>query len=366
VVTEVTLTKPDDWHVHLRDGDMMRMALPWSARVFGRAVVMPNLNPPVVTANQAAAYRDRIRRLLPDGLRFQPLMTCFLTDETDPEDVARGFSDGVLAAAKMYPARSTTNSAAGITDFRRIHRVLEKMQAIGMPLLVHGEVTDETTDIFDREKVFIERVLVQLRGFFPALRIVLEHITTAQAVDYVREAAGPIGATITAHHLVINRNAMFTGGIRPHMYCLPVAKRESHRLALRKAATSGHPRFFLGTDSAPHLLQDKESACGCAGIFTAPLALELYAQVFEEEQALDRLEAFASLNGAQFYGLRPNSDTVTLIQCTWQPPESVSVNEQNEVRVFCPEGVVRWRLLEPALVIKDRGQVANDWNTRTV
>jgi len=273
-------------------------------------------------------------------------MTCFLTDDTDPEDVARGFSEGVLAAVKMYPALSTTNSADGVTDFRRVHRVLEKMQAISMPLLIHGEVTDPATDIFDREKVFIDKVLVQLRADFPALRIVLEHITTIQAVDYVQDAAGPIGATITAHHLTINRNAMFAGGIQPHMYCLPVAKREGHRLALRKAATSGHPRFFLGTDSAPHQTQDKESACGCAGIFTAPTALELYTQVFEEEDALDRLEAFASLNGSRFYGLRPNSQTVTLVQQPWQPSESLPIDGRSSVRVFCPEGTVRWRLLE--------------------
>ena len=327
---------------------MLSMALPWTARTFGRAIIMPNLDPPVTTASQAAAYRDRIRRVLPNGSRFEPLMTCFLTDETDPEDVARGFAEGMIAAVKMYPAGSTTNSATGVTDIRRVYRVLERMQAVGMPLLLHGEVTDQETDIFDREKAFIDRVLVQLRADFPALRIVLEHITTAEAVDYVQDAAGPIGATITAHHLMINRNAMFAGGIRPHMYCLPVAKREGHRLALRQAATSGDPRFFLGTDSAPHLIQDKESACGCAGIFTAPVALELYAQVFEEERALDRLEAFASLNGARFYGLPPNTETVTLVQSPWQPPELLPVGEADHVRVFCPEGKARWCLLEPA------------------
>ncbi|WP_137931673.1 dihydroorotase [Mesorhizobium comanense] len=346
--TRLTIIRPDDWHVHLRDEAMLQMALPWTARTFGRAIVMPNLDPPVTTAAQAAAYRDRIRRVLPDGSRFEPLMTCFLTDETGPEDIARGFAERVLTAVKMYPARSTTNSAAGVTDFRRVYRVLERMQAVGMPLLIHGEVADQETDVFDREKAFIDRVLVRLRADFPALRIVLEHITTAEAVDYVQDAAGPIGATITAHHLMINRNAMFAGGIRPHMYCLPVAKRESHRLALRKAAISGDPRFFLGTDSAPHLIQDKESACGCAGIFTAPLALELYAQVFEEERALDRLAAFASLNGARFYGLPPNTEAVTLVQSPWQPPELLPVGEADQVRVFCPEGKARWRLLEPA------------------
>ncbi len=327
---------------------MLRMALPWTVRTFGRAIVMPNLDLPVRTAAQAAAYRDRIRRALPNGSRFEPLMTCFLTEETDPEDVAQGFAEQIVTAVKMYPARSTTNSAAGVTDIRRVYRVLERMQGVGMALLIHGEVADQETDVFDREKAFIDRVLVPLRADFPALRIVFEHITSAEAVDYVQDAEGPIGATITAHHLMINRNAMFAGGIRPHMYCLPVAKREGHRLALRVAATSGNPRFFLGTDSAPHLIKDKESACGCAGIFTAPIALELYTQVFEQEGALDRLEAFASLNGARFYGLPPNAETVTLVQSPWQPPESLPVGDDDRVRVFCPEGVAHWRLLEPA------------------
>ena len=327
---------------------MLRMALPWTARAFGRAIVMPNLDPPVTAGAQPAAYRDRIRRVLPGGSGFEPLMTCFLTDETDPEDVAQGFAEQIVTAVKMYPARSTTNSAAGVTDIRRVYRVLERMQGVGMALLIHGEVADQETDVFDREKAFIDRVLVPLRADFPALRIVFEHITSAEAVDYVQDAEGPIGATITAHHLMINRNAMFAGGIRPHMYCLPVAKREGHRLALREAATSGDPRFFLGTDSAPHLIRDKESACGCAGIFTAPVALELYAQVFEEDRALDRLEAFASLNGPRFYGLPPNTETVTLMQSPWQPLESLPVGDGDRVRVFCPESVARWRLLEPA------------------
>jgi dihydroorotase len=341
-VEKITLPRPDDWHVHLRDGAMLRMALPWTVRTFGRAIVMPNLDPPVTTAAQAAAYRDRIRRVLPDGSRFEPLMTCFLTEETDPEDVTQGFAEGIVKAVKMYPARSTTNSA-GVTDIRRVHRVLERMQGVGMPLLIHREVADQETDVFDREKAFIDRVLVQLRADFPALRIVLEHITTVEAVDYEQHAEGPIGATITAHHLMINRNAMFAGGIRPRMYCLPVAKREGHRLALRDAATSADPRFFLGTNSAPHMVRDKESACGCAGIFTAPVALELYAQVFEEEGALDRLEAFASLNGARFYGLPPNTETFTLVQSPWKPPETQPVGKEH-VRVFCPEGAVRWRI----------------------
>ncbi|KKB07136.1 dihydroorotase [Devosia geojensis] len=346
-VNEINLTRPDDWHVHLRDSDMLRMALPWTARTFARAIVMPNLDSPVRTASQAAAYRDRIRRATPPGWTFAPLMTCFLTDETDPADVAQGFAEGVFTAVKMYPARSTTNSAAGVTDVGRVYPVLERMQALGIPLLVHGEVVGSEVDVFDREKAFIDSVLTRLRSDFPALRIVFEHITTAEAVDYVQDAEGPIGATITVHHLMINRNAMFAGGIRPHMYCLPVAKRERHRLALRAAATSGNPRFFLGTDSAPHLVRDKESACGCAGISTAPVALELYAQVFEEEAVLNRLEAFASLNGARFYGLPPNSGTVTLAQSPWHPPETLPVGDKDQVRVFCPDGVVRWRLLAP-------------------
>ena len=265
-----------------------------------------------------------------------------------PKTSHKASPKGVVTAVKMYPARSTTNSAAGVTDIRRVYRVLERMQAIGMPLLIHGEVADQETDVFDREKAFIDRVLVRLRADFPALRIVLEHITTAEAVDYVQHAEGPIGATITAHHLMINRNAMFAGGIRPHMFCLPVAKREGHRLALRDAATSGDPRFFLGTDSAPHLVRDKESACGCAGIFTAPVALELYAQVFEEEGALDRLEAFASLNGARFYGLPPNTETVTLMQSPWQPPEIAAGWRRGSRACVLSGGVARWRLLEPA------------------
>jgi dihydroorotase len=346
-VDTITFRRPDDWHVHLRDGDMLRMALPWTASAFGRAIVMPNLDVPITMAAQAAAYRNRIRREIPRGCTFEPLMTCFLTEETDAADVAQGFAEGVFTAVKLYPARSTTNSAAGVMDIRRIRPVLERMQTIGMPLLVHGEVADSEVDVFDREKAFIDKVLVRLRSDFPALRVVLEHITTAEAVDYVQDAEGPISATITVHHLTINRNAMFAGGIRPHMYCLPVAKREGHRLALRGAATSGDPRFFLGTDSAPHLIQDKESACGCAGIFTAPVALELYAQVFEEEGALDRLEAFASLNGARFYGLPPNPDTVTLVRSPWHPPETLAVGDKDRVQVFCPDGVVRWRFLAP-------------------
>ena len=311
-INEITLRRPDDWHLHLRDGDMLRAVLPYSARVFGRAIVMPNLVPPVTTAAAAASYRERILAALPAGASFVPLMTCYLTDETDADDLARGHADGVFAAAKLYPAGATTNSASGVTDVARIGDVLARMAEIGMPLLVHGEVTDPAVDIFDREKVFIERVLAPTMERLPSLRVVFEHVTTAEAVEFVRRAGDNLGATITPHHLVINRNALFAGGIRPHMYCLPVAKRERHRLALREAATSGEASFFLGTDSAPHPVSAKETDCGCAGIFNAPSALETYAQVFDEEGALDRLEAFASLNGPTFYGLSPNEERVTL------------------------------------------------------
>ncbi len=339
----ITLRRPDDWHVHLRDDSMLVMAVPRTAQAFGRAIVMPNLDPPVITSDQASAYRERIRRLIPRDCTFEPLMTCFLTDETKPDDVAQGFADGVLAAVKMYPAHSTTNSAAGVSEISRVYPVLERMQQIGMPLLIHGEVTDSEIDIFDREKVFIDRILSPLRSDFPDLTVVLEHITTSDAVQFVREAGDSIGATITPHHLMINRNAMFDGGIRPHMYCLPVAKREHHRLALRAAAVSGDPHFFLGTDSAPHLIQDKESSCGCAGMFTAPVALELYAQVFDEEQALDKLEGFASLHGPQFYSRPVNTELVTLIRSSWQPSRTLSVGGDDNVRVFCPGGTLHWR-----------------------
>lgn len=339
----ITLRKPDDWHVHLRDGDMLAMALPWTAEAFGRAIVMPNLTPTVTTSELASAYRQRILQLLPKNSAFEPLMTCFLTDATDMSDIAEGFKNGVLTAAKMYPANSTTNSATGVTDVSKIYPVLETMQKIGMPLLIHGEVTDKDVDIFDREKIFIDNILVKLRADMPELRIVLEHITTSDAAQFVSEANTYTAATITPHHLMINRNAMFNGGIRPHMYCLPVAKRERHRLALRKAAISGDKRFFLGTDSAPHLRQEKESACGCAGVFSSPIALELYAQVFDEEQALDKLEGFASIYGAEFYERPVNEETVTLIRSPWQPPTSVSVNSNDQVCVFSPNTEIPWR-----------------------
>jgi dihydroorotase len=308
----LTIRRPDDWHVHLRDGEMLRAVVDYTARQFARAIVMPNLSPPVNTVAMAEAYRSRIAAALSPDTDFTPLMTCYLTDDADKSEITRGFAQGVFAACKLYPAHATTNSSHGVTDIARIYPVLEAMQDIGMPLLIHGEVTDSEIDIFDREAVFIERHLLGLVRDLPGLKIVFEHITTADAVAFV-EGAGPnIAATITPHHLHINRNAMFAGGIRPHAYCLPVAKRERHRLALRKAATSGSAKFFLGTDSAPHLVSEKESACGCAGIFNAPYALESYAMVFEEEGALDRLEGFASEHGPRFYGLPLNTGTITL------------------------------------------------------
>jgi dihydroorotase len=310
----LTICRPDDWHLHLRDGAMLQAVLPFTAEVFGRAIVMPNLEPPVATTADAVAYRDRILTALAADARFTPLMTAYLTDTTDPDDLAQGHADGVFTAAKLYPAGATTNSASGVTDIARIKPVLARMAEIGMPLLVHGEVTDLAVDIFDREKEFIERVLKPTLNDVPDLRVVFEHITTAEGVAFVRGAGPNVAATITPHHLVINRNALFAGGMRPHMFCLPVAKREIHRLALREAATSGEAAFFLGTDSAPHPVSAKETDCGCAGIFNAPSALEVYAHVFDEEAALERLEAFASLNGPAFYGLPPNDDTVTLIR----------------------------------------------------
>jgi dihydroorotase len=308
----ITLIRPDDWHVHLRDGAMMAAVLPYTAERFGRAVVMPNLLPPVTTVAAALAYRARILSALPAGADFTPLMTCYLTDDSDPGEIARGYEDGVFAAVKLYPAHATTNSARGVTSIDRVMPVLERMAALGMPLLVHGEVTDPEIDVFDREAVFIDRVLDPLRRRLPALRIVLEHITTEEAADYVTSGGANLAATITAHHLIINRNAIFQGGIRPHLYCLPIAKRERHRLALRRAATSGDAHFFLGTDSAPHAVAAKETACGCAGIFTALGALELYAGVFDEEGALERFEAFASRNGAAFYRLPVNQTRIAL------------------------------------------------------
>src|SRR5271169_5457566 len=339
----ITLHRPDDWHVHLRDGTMLEKVLPYTARQFARAIVMPNLPLPVTDIARARAYRERIIDALRAGVNFTPLMTCYLTDTTNPDEVTRGYEEGVFAAVKLYPAHATTNSAFGVTNVDRVLPVLERMADIGMPLLVHGEVTDPEVDIFDREAVFIDRVLDPLRRRLPELRIVLEHITTEEAAQYVAASGPNLAATITAHHLVINRNAIFAGGIRPHLYCLPIAKRERHRLALRRAAMSGAERFFLGTDSAPHALPTKETACGCAGIFTAPCALEVYTEVFEEEAALDRLEAFASLNGPQFYRLPPNDARITLRREPFVVPQLIGESD-NAVVPFRAGETLRWRL----------------------
>ena len=339
----LTLRRPDDWHVHLRDDAMLATVVPFTARQFGRAIVMPNLVPPVTEVAAARAYRERILAALPVDAAFIPLMTCYLTDTTDPQEVARGWEEGVFTAVKLYPARATTNSAFGVTDYDRIMPVIERMAALSMPLLIHGEVTDAEVDVFDREAVFIDRVLDPLRRRLPELRIVLEHITTEEAVSYVGSGGPNLAATITAHHLVINRNAIFAGGIRPHLYCLPIAKREKHRRALRQAATSGNPRFFLGTDSAPHAVATKETVCGCAGIFTAPCALEIYAEVFEEDAALDRLEAFAALHGPEFYRLPVNEARVTLRREPFPVPESIGEGK-NALIPFRAGETLRWRL----------------------
>ena len=317
----LTIRRPDDWHVHLRDGEMLQRVAPYTSRQFARAIIMPNLVPPITTADAAAGYRDRIRNAA--GERFEPLMTCYLTDQTGPEEIARGFEQRVWIAAKLYPAGATTNSASGVTEIRNIHPVLERMERIGMVLCVHGEVTDPDVDVFDREAVFIDRVLSGVARDFPALKIVFEHITTREAAQFVESAGDTIGATVTPQHLIINRNAIFAGGLRPHSYCLPIAKREQHRLAVRAAATSGSPKFFLGTDSAPHEREAKEAACGCAGIFNAPFALESYATVFEEEKALDRFEGFASEHGARFYGLPLNEESVTLARVDSRVPDEI-------------------------------------------
>ena len=340
----ITLRRPDDWHLHLRDGAMLAAVAPHSAG-FGRAIIMPNLVPPVVTGAQAAAYRDRILAALPEGAALQPQMTLYLTDATDPADVVAAFRDGIIRAVKLYPAGATTNSASGVTDFDRVRPVLEAMAEAGVTLCVHGEVTDPAVDIFDREAVFIDRVLDPLRRRTPGLRVVMEHITTSEGVAYARSGGDDLAATITTHHLVINRNAILAGGIRPHYYCLPVAKRESHRLALREAATSGEARFFLGTYSAPHADSAKLQPCGCAGCFTAPNTMSILAQVFEDENALDRLEAFASLNGAAFYGLLPNDGRITLTRRDRPADYPAQVAAGGEtVTVFDPGFPLFWHL----------------------
>lgn len=342
-MTTLTVRKPDDWHLHLRDGGMLRAVLPYSSAHFARAIIMPNLTPPVVTTAQAESYRRRIMAACPPGHAFTPLMTLYLTEATDTGDVEAGFRDGVVTAVKLYPAGATTNSQNGVRSIREVMPVLEQMASIGMPLCVHGEVTDPAVDIFDREAVFIDKVLEPLRRRMPELRIVMEHITTRDSVEYIDAQGENTAATITTHHLAINRNAILAGGLRPHYYCLPVAKRESHRLALRQAAISGNPRFFFGSDSAPHTDSSKESACGCAGIFSAPNSLACLAQIFEQEAALDRLEGFASRNGADFYRLGANEERITLRR--YDQPVSFPARIQTAngpVSVFDPMIPVYW------------------------
>ena len=340
----LTFARPDDWHVHLRDGALLAAVLPHTARRFARAIVMPNLKPPIVTTGEAAAYRARILALLPPGLKFEPLMTLYLTDNTPAAEIDRARASGFVHAIKYYPAGATTNSDRGVTAIDRCTAVLERMQAVGMPLLLHGEVTDADVDIFDRERVFLDRILAPLARRFPALRIVLEHVTTEEAVQFVSEAGPQVAATLTAHHLLMNRNAMLAGGIRPHNYCLPVLKRETHRRALLRAATSGNPKFFIGTDSAPHPRASKEAACGCAGCFTAPAAIELVAEAFEAAGALDRLEGFASLFGADFHGLPRNAGTLTIERRDWRVPDCIGSGEDALVPYRAGERL-RWRLV---------------------
>lgn len=342
MTNEITITRPDDWHLHVRDGDALKDVVPHTAAQFGRAIIMPNLKPPVTTAAQAVAYRERIRAAVPHGMSFEPLMTLYLTDNLPADEIARARDAGVVAC-KLYPAGATTNSDAGVTDLRKTYRTLEAMQRAGLLLLVHGEVTSPDIDLFDREAVFIDQQLIPLRRDFPGLKIVFEHITTRDAAQYVSEADALTGATITAHHLLYNRNAIFTGGIRPHYYCLPVLKRETHRLALVQAATSGNARFFLGTDSAPHPAHLKEHATGCAGCYTAHAAVELYAEAFDAAGALDKLEAFASFNGADFYGLPRNTGTVTLRRASWTPPATVPFG-QAELKPLRGGEPLAWKL----------------------
>ena len=344
-MTTLTIRRPDDWHLHLRDGAMLEGVLPYTSAHFARAIIMPNLVPPVVTTAQAVSYRERIMAALPAGHDFKPLMTLYLTESTDGDDVVEGFRAGDITAVKLYPAGATTNSQSGVRNFENVLPALEKMAEAGVPLCVHGEVTDQDVDIFDREAVFIDRVLDPLRRRVPGLRVVMEHVTTKDGVDYARSGGDDLGATITTHHLIINRNAIFKGGIRPHYYCLPIAKREVHRLALREAATSGDPHFFLGTDSAPHVDPLKECACGCAGVFCAPNTLGCLAHVFEEEGALDKLEAFVSLNGPAFYRLPANEERVTLRRHEepQQFPEKVDTGA-GQVTVFDPMFPIHWNL----------------------
>ena len=339
----LTLTRPDDWHVHLRDGGMLKRVMPDMARRFGRAIAMPNLTPPVTTCSQAGQYRERILAAVPAGMSFEPLMVLYLTDNTPASEISTARDSGFVQAVKWYPAGATTNSQHGVTDIRKCAAVLEAMQEHGVPLLVHGEVTDKNVDVFDREKVFIEKLLLPLSNQYPRLRIVLEHITTRDAVEFVKGSGEHVGATITAHHLLLNRNALFTGGIRPHHYCLPVLKRELHRQALVAAASSGNAKFFLGTDSAPHLKHAKESACGCAGIYTAHAGIELYAEAFEDAGALEKLEGFASFFGPDFYRLPRNKQQITLQKQSWSVPEQYGEGENGLVPLRAGD-VIGWTL----------------------
>ena len=343
-MTTLTIRRPDDWHLHLRDGAMLRAVLPETTRHFGRAIIMPNLVPPVITAAQAADYRTRIMAALPDAADFTPLMTLYLTETTDPEDVRHAYENGIARAVKLYPAGATTNSASGVRDFEKVRPVLDVMAEIGMPLCVHGEVTDNDIDIFDREAVFIDRVLKPLRKKVPDLKVVMEHVTTKDAVDYVRDSHKNLAATITTHHLIINRNHILAGGIKPHFYCLPVAKRETHRVALVQAAISGDKRFFLGTDSAPHTDPAKLQACGCAGIFTAPNTMSCLAEVFDVAGKLKKLEAFSSLNGPAFYGLAPNESTITLTKGDPVNYPAQIQTDDGPVTVFDPSFDLHWRV----------------------
>ena len=340
--TRITLTRPDDWHAHFRDGAAMKSVVAATARQFGRAIAMPNLKPPVVTVEQASAYRDRIMAALPAGAKFEPLMTLYLTDDTRADEIAAAARAGFVKAVKYYPAGATTHSDSGVSDLRKCDAVLEALAAEGLPLLVHGEVTDAEVDIFDREAVFIERTLAPLVKRFPRLKIVMEHITTQEAAAFVERAPENVAATLTAHHLLMNRNSIFAGGINPHHYCLPVLKREPHRRALVKAATSGNPKFFLGTDSAPHARASKESCCGSAGMYTAHAAIELYAEAFEAADALDRLEAFASFHGADFYGLPRNRDRVTLVRESWTVPAELPLGDARVVPLRAGQAIA-WR-----------------------
>jgi dihydroorotase len=345
IVDRVTMIRPDDWHLHLRDDEALAVTVPHAAQCFARALIMPNLRPPVISTRQALAYRERILAAVPPGTDFEPLMSLYLTDDTSPDEIARAKASGQVIAAKLYPAGATTNSEAGVTAIDRIHPVLEKMENVGLVLCVHGEVANPEVDVFDRERVFVEKVLSPLARRFSGLKIVFEHITTTEAAQFVRAAGANIAATVTAHHLAYNRNAILAGGIHPHHYCLPVLKRETHRQALNEAVCSGNPRFFLGTDSAPHSRAVKETACGCAGCYTAPFALGIYAEIFEEAGALDRLEAFASLNGPAFYGLKPNAVKITLAREAWELPAFYSYAADELLVPLRAGETLKWKIV---------------------